>query len=617
MRRCIGLAAFATIELLERRLHCSASPEPSALVADYHTPGIIPLIDHTASGTLATFRGPLPLDHYKVTLDWVDSRPTEEASLSYAADGSIVVSASHTYQEDIAWSNVNLTIEADGVAQKNDWVYLYPPLYVYRPGGWNFQAVHPISGRESDVKLGEFYGEPGVAASDFEICIDWGDGSSPSFGYASPIANGRENTFEVHGTHQYGTAGRYVINYTIESPDGAWSSVEPPEGGWPVSGVEVPVQVWADERGGNPSGSAEALWADDFDKVLASKDGTVSGVWAHFTGQILLDDSWYSEIAINWGDSYGGYPDLVWWPDGGADNQVSVVDDGNGGFYVVGSHTYGPDYAYPQYVTVQIGGRIDGAYLASSSMYAIPFNSGIQTIWQEYAWFEANQQAGTLEVSRFYDPDPAELSDYAATIDWGDGTITPGVITFGDGTDHTGDEGQDFTNWADSPGGDNTFHVRGQHRYSNSGGDFYPHVMLTKKGGEPIELAAKEMVIFGDAWPVIDDGGDGDGGEDPPPVVDPPVEEPTDPIDPPVVDVPVVNPPVEEPTGPIEPPVVDVSVVEEPADEPVAPASPLAIAARPPSTTSASTSNADVSLTFFKKDEQITGLDDPADDPLL
>jgi hypothetical protein len=80
-------------------------------------------------------------------------------------------------------------------------------------------------------------------------------------------------------------------------------------------------------------------------------------------------------------------------------------------------------------------------------------------------------------------------------------------------------------------------------------------------------------------------------------------------VDPPVVEDPVTEEPVEVAIPPVAP------VPPVPPVPPVAEVS-VAHSILPPPADAAPTAATDISSEFFKKDEQIAGLDDPQSDPL-
>ena len=126
----------------------------------------------------------------------------------------------------------------------------------------------------------------------------------------------------------------------------------------------------------------------------------------------------------------GNYTATIDWGDGGTtpDTSAGTVTLAGNLFTVTGSHTYSTRGEYPVSVSVQETGNGDDSVQVSSddpvagaalTVTAVPFSPvrGAAITNQEVATFSA---AGTVVGS---------VSDYTATVTWGDGDTSSGVIT--------------------------------------------------------------------------------------------------------------------------------------------------------------------------------------------
>ncbi|HVC26504.1 MAG TPA: hypothetical protein VND23_12175 [Acidimicrobiales bacterium] len=122
----------------------------------------------------------------------------------------------------------------------------------------------------------------------------------------------------------------------------------------------------------------------------------------------------------------------IYWGDG--TSSPGTVSGGAGAYAVAGTHTYADEQSDPD-ATVLVQGvplasnratSVDGtASVTEAPVTASPVAVGPQTTGQAF----------TVPVATFSDPTAgALLSEYSATISWGDGSSSPGVITYAGGT---------------------------------------------------------------------------------------------------------------------------------------------------------------------------------------
>ncbi|HLJ94596.1 MAG TPA: hypothetical protein VKU02_15525, partial [Gemmataceae bacterium] len=248
---------------------------------------------------------------------------------------------------------------------------------------------------------------------DYSALINWGDGTTSSGTISGPDQNG---VFSVISSHTYNTLNPYMISVTITHETAPPVTVTDfvntmsPTGGFVITGVE-----------GQPLNNV---------------------IVATFTSPTPNIQAGNFSASINWGDGTTS-PGTITGP------------DQNGVFTVTGSHTYkeegNPFHGGPFIVTVMImqnGGfpitvtdtsNIAEAPLAATGGFIL---AGVQ-----------GQPITNAVVATFIDTggpeNPLDPGDYTATINWGDGSSSPGTIS---GPDQNG-----------------VFTVSGGHSYASQG----------------------------------------------------------------------------------------------------------------------------------------------------
>ena len=148
--------------------------------------------------------------------------------------------------------------------------------------------------------------------------------------------------------------------------------------------------------------------------ISATEGASVSGVVAHFTdndpGSIASDYA----ATIDWGD--------------GTTSTAVIVSNSGGGFDVQGTHTYAEEGSFHLSITIVDSDATTTTVASVATVADAPLTSSPINI---------NAQVNTSfqgVVAHFTDADPnAVASDYAATIDWGDGTTSTAVIVSNSG----------------------------------------------------------------------------------------------------------------------------------------------------------------------------------------
>ena len=138
-------------------------------------------------------------------------------------------------------------------------------------------------------------------------------------------------------------------------------------------------------------------------------------------------------VTVNWGD---GNTDTLLVGQSGA-SPISLVSNGVGGFNIVGTHTYLNPGSFTITITAQASTGGVASATSNVTVVNLPLggpNGGVVT-----GGFAVSAVEGAVSavqtVATFTDPGgTGNPSDYVVSIDWGDGNVTAGTVTFASGT---------------------------------------------------------------------------------------------------------------------------------------------------------------------------------------
>ena len=230
--------------------------------------------------------------------------------------------------------------------------------------------------------------DPDAAPSDYTTTINWGDGTVTG----GQVTEDTYGTFYVLGVHTYAEPGYELpLNVTIADHDGSTTTVTSFANVIQSPLLAVGIPVLATEGVPVPAGSPVASFADN-----------------------------------QWRDPLGDYTATINWGDG--TNAPAAVSSSDGAFLVLSA----ANHTYTEASTFQVTVTIDDSAAAS---FGDPQQNSLATT-------SANVSAAALTpvavtplptelkgtplsgvVSAFTSADPlATVSDFTATIDWGDGS---------------------------------------------------------------------------------------------------------------------------------------------------------------------------------------------------
>jgi len=352
---------------------------------------------------MATFTDADPngvVSDYTATINWGDGTPSSSGTIVANGTGGFNVVGSHVYSEEGSYNAQIMVTDTGGkMATTNTNVSVADaPLSVQG------QSIGATEGTLiSNAVMATFTdADPNGTPSDYNAIVDWGDGTRS----AATIAANGSGGFNVVGSHAYAEEGTYAAQITVTDIGGSVGGANTN-----VNVLDAPLSA----SGTTINATEGALLSNAVMAIFT--DANPNGVAGDFTA------------TINWGD--------------GTLSAAVVSTNGTGGFNVSGNHVYADEGTYNAQITVtDDGGSSVTANTTVSVADASLSASGTTVAAPHGASF-------TALMATFTDADPnGVVTDYTATIAWGDTTNSPGTIT------------------ANASGG---FNVTGTHTYAGAG----------------------------------------------------------------------------------------------------------------------------------------------------
>jgi len=403
--------------------------------------GLSPTEGVAFTALVATFTDSDPASvagDFNVAINWGDGIITPGA-VSASMGGGFAVDGTHTYLTAGSYP-VTVTIsDAGGASAIVTTTATVSPAALTAGPALTLTETRGVP--FTSVELGTFTSaNPLATASQFTVSINWEDAApaaAPDI-TAGTILKSSDGTFHVSGSHTYETAvGTPVMPVvTVLSSSGATTTFSPTVNlvGAPIVATGLPV-VSVSEA--NPPPVLTVATFTDLDP---------SSVASNFS------------VMIQWGDGTSSTGSSVTLTPDGTSFQGAV-------FTISAPHSYTDPGSYVITTTItSVGGNTTTVYSSSTVTPGGIGATGIPVTGTQ------RQPLVNVPLATFVDLDGLKtISDYSATINWGDGTLdSPGVIT--------------------GPAADGvTFTVSGSHTYSLDG--TYPvTVTITDNAG------AKEVV---------------------------------------------------------------------------------------------------------------------------
>ncbi len=230
--------------------------------------------------------------------------------------------------------------------------------------------------------------DPSITAGDLAATINWGDGTPPTAGVIS--ANG-DGTFTVTGDHTYVDGGNFPLSVTVVQ--GGTSTT----GTGTASVADRPI-----------IGNGTTLFLDEGQPFTG-----VLGTFTDTDPDPTTADQY--SVTITWGDDGSTSPGTVT-PVPGQPNTYTIT----------ASHAFGAAR-----IPIAVAISTLGGNTTTLQSLAIVTDSPLSATFLTGGPAPVEGTPFTAPLVRFTDADPRQLpaSHYFASIDWGDGTTTPGIIT--------------------------------------------------------------------------------------------------------------------------------------------------------------------------------------------
>jgi hypothetical protein len=360
-------------------------------------PGTIPALTEGAPSptlTVATFTttdsGPPPASAFTAQIDWGDG--ASSAGTITQSGPTYSVTGVHTYAEESAANTpymVTVSIH-DTTDNSNSSVQSSAAVgdAVLTASGVGFNANEQNSFTGTVATFTD--ANPFASLSDYTATIDWGDGTS-----SSGTVGGASGSNTVSGTHTYAEEGTHQVRTTIVD-DGGFQAVATSTA--TVKEADLTVTV-------NPQSATEGT--------------SFSGVIATFTDPSSPDSAGSFSAAIDWGD-------------GTVD--TGSISGANGSFVVNGGHNYADEGDFTIKVTVTETG-VPGNPSSGTATATVAEADVLNATGTTFSATEGSLFSGA--VATFTDAyTAAPASDFAVTIDWGDGSSSNGAVT-GSGGSYT------------------------------------------------------------------------------------------------------------------------------------------------------------------------------------
>jgi hypothetical protein len=351
-----------------------------------------------AVATISDAGSPDAATTFTATINWGDG--TTSTGTVTGSAGIYSVSGDHTYVDEGSFS-VKVSVTETGVtpaatANSTSTATVAEADTLTATAG----SISPTEGIAlTGVQVASFTTtNTSNVAGDFTATIDWGDGQPTTTGTVTAVS-GSPGHFTVTGSHTYAEEGSFTLKTTIVD-DGTGTAKATP-----TATVTV----------------ADATLTAAGVTVTPTEGVSFNGVVATFTDANSNATASDFTATITWGD--------------GATSTGTVAVGTSGGFTVSGTHTYAEEGT--DNISVKIK-DVGGATATASSTAKVadatltptpPFQPGI-VLAVTITPTEGLSFNGT--VATFTDANPsATLSDFSATIDWGDMTTSTGTIAAG------------------------------------------------------------------------------------------------------------------------------------------------------------------------------------------
>jgi hypothetical protein len=317
---------------------------------------------------------------YKVTIDWGDGTAESEGQAVPTGKTTYDVTGSHNYVDEGTF-NLHVTVlgtSGGGGSGQSSPVATVLDAPVVVKGGPAFGSLTE-GGTVNGVVATFTDANTGGDTGDCTASIDWGDGSSAN----GTIARTGLGQYSVTASHTFGEEGKPKVKITVVDKGGSRDATTPD-----ITVADAPL-------GAGPAVTRRG-----------SEGHALAGVVGTFKDPYTAAPASDYTATINWGDHT---------------SSAGTITGAGGNWSVQGTHTYREEGNFTTTVAVADHGG-STVTLHGNSLIR---DAAIRAIGRRIATARAFRGI----VATFTDGNPAaKASDFAASIEWGDGTVSIGRI---------------------------------------------------------------------------------------------------------------------------------------------------------------------------------------------
>ena len=344
-------------------------------------PGLIATLrDDNASGLASD---------YSVQINWGDGTAPVAGVIASAGGGNFLVKGAHRYNKEGKFTITAAVTSAAGLTQ----TVTSTATVANASLTGSTTGIGPLTATEGKAFSGAVAnfvdGNPTELLTDFAVTINWGDGTDATTGTVSqPTAGG---PYVISGSHVYSRFGTFTISTAINDDAGGSTSAT-----LPITVADAAIQAAGFEFLQGSEGVA-------FTQPVATfLDANPLGLITDFTAQ------------ISWGDGTTSA------------GTITQPDPAVSDFEVAGNHVYQTQLT-PYLATITIT-SLGGVTQTVTSTISIP-NGVLAATPVALSPAPAEGVQFNSLVTTFTDTNPnPKPGEYSATIFWGDGTSSAGVI---------------------------------------------------------------------------------------------------------------------------------------------------------------------------------------------
>ena len=413
---------------------------------------------------------------YSAVIGWGDGSQSAglgPVTISFVADlgngnAEYAVNSYHTYAEATTTANPDtLTVtladntgpgtlqSQSGPVQVND----APLQNSFTPVPINAAVGFALT----NITIGQFIDtNPLATASGYSVQVNWGDGQFGRRGTVVPFKTstqlgGAGVEFTIEATHNYTTTGTFTVTTTINDIGGSTLTETSTVNVFTSSSISTITVNAINPTEGTPFGSAGSP------QQIATFDVN------NYTG---VDESGKYSAVINWGDgsqSAGTGPVTIQF--------IANLGSGKAKYGVFSFHTYAEatTSSNPYTLTVTLADNTGPASIIQSASGPVQVNDA--PLDNTFPSTTINATVGVpltnVTIGQFIDTNPlATASDYAVSVNWGDGQFSAGTVVPFKTSTQLGGTGVEFT-------------VEASHAYSTAG-TFTISTLVADVGGSTV-----------------------------------------------------------------------------------------------------------------------------------